>query len=117
MEDQAGCKWGWNCRNCDDEGETVDDKAEAKADDDTAYGNSSDEDEHDEVNHVQHPLVQLNAQYEYEPDNVYSMILCRSQNHEYHAIDYMEEIDNLPDPRIYGIDVELLNIMRGLLSL
>ena len=109
-EDQAGCKWGWNCRNCNGEGEAADDKAEAESDDDADYDNSSDEDEHDEVHHVQHPLMQLNDEYEYDPENLYSMKLCRSQYHEYGAIDHMEEIDNLPDPRIYGIDVEQLNL-------
>ncbi len=59
-EDHAGCKWGWNCRNCNDEGETADDKAEAETGDDAAYDTSSDKDEYHEVHHVQHPLMQLN---------------------------------------------------------
>ena len=99
-------------RNCNGEGETADDKAEAESDDDADYDNSSDEDKHDEVHHVQHPLMQLNDEYEYDPVNLYSMKLCRSISilSEYGAIDHMEEIDNLPDPRIYGIDVEQLHL-------
>ena len=64
-EKQAGCKWGWNCRNCNDKGEIADDKAKAETGYDAAYDNSSDEDEHDEVHHVQHPLMQLNTRPTY----------------------------------------------------
>jgi hypothetical protein len=121
MLNQVCCKWGWNCRNCHGEDETVNGKAEASTDDDdtshedarndddAAEDNSSDEYHNGQLQNMQHPLVQLNELYEYEPAIVYSMKLLPEHN-DYGDIDYIEEVDNLPDPRIYNVDVELLNI-------
>jgi hypothetical protein len=75
---------------------------------DAAYDHGG-EYQSDDVRYKPHPLIQLNQHYEYDPDNVYSMKLP-SMLYEPGTIEYIEEIDNLPDPRIYGIDVELLNM-------
>ena len=75
---------------------------------DAAYDHGG-EYQHDDVRYKTHPLIQLNQHYEYDPDNAYSMKLPLML-YEPGTIEYIEEIDNLPDPRIYGINVEMLNM-------
>ena len=75
---------------------------------DAAYDQGG-EYQNDDVRYKPHPLIQLNQHYEYDPDNAYSMKLP-SMLYESGTIEYIEEIDNLPDPRIYDINVEMLNI-------
>jgi hypothetical protein len=59
-----------------------------------------------EVDQPLGPLIQLDP---YQPDDIFSMKLMSKEETNHH-MSYSDEIDNLPDPRIYGIRVEDLYV-------
>jgi hypothetical protein len=59
-----------------------------------------------EVDQPLGPLVQLDP---YQPDDIFLMKLM-SKDETNHHMKYSDEIDNLPDPRIYNISVEDLYV-------
>jgi hypothetical protein len=59
-----------------------------------------------EVDQPLGPLVQLDP---YQPDDIFSMKLM-SKDETNHHMRYSDEIDDLPDPRIYNISVEDLYV-------
>ena len=63
--------------------------------------------DYDEYNDYVRELGPVIAQSEYQPANVYSFKLKPGVHHE---SAYNEELDDLPDPRLYRIDVDQLHM-------
>jgi hypothetical protein len=63
--------------------------------------------DYDEYNDYVRDLGPVIAQSEYQPENVYSFKLKPGVHH---ASAYNEELDDLPDPRLYHIDVDKLHM-------
>jgi hypothetical protein len=59
-----------------------------------------------EVDQPLGPLIKLNP---YQPDDIYSMKLMSSEEADHHMV-YSDEIDNLPDPRLFNINVDDLYV-------
>ncbi len=59
-----------------------------------------------EVDQPLGPLVQLDP---YQPEDIFSMKL-KSKDETNHHMKYSDEINNLPDPRLYDISVEDLYV-------
>jgi hypothetical protein len=60
----------------------------------------------DEVDQPLGPLILLDP---YQPDDIFSMKLISSEGNDHHMV-YNDEIDNLPDPRYYNINVDDLYV-------
>ena len=63
--------------------------------------------DYDEYNDYVRDLRPIIAQSEYQPENVYAFKLKPGVHH---ADAYNEELDDLPDPRLYRIDVDILHM-------